>query len=112
MHPNKSNKRHRNKSNKPNKMHPNKSNKSKIRPKSAAQARRRKFGAPRGQETESINRSQQDLRATSRLTAAREDEDQEERQKSATKNDDAEVPEYLWQDHLVEDFEWRLKSGE
>mmetsp|Transcript_5393 Transcript_5393/g.8279 ORF Transcript_5393/g.8279 Transcript_5393/m.8279 type:complete len:147 (-) Transcript_5393:1155-1595(-) len=33
------------------------------------------------------------------------------REKLATKHDEAAIPEYLWCEHLVTDFEWKLKDG-
>jgi len=42
--------------------------------------------------------------------------DQEEiernrREKVATKNDDAQIPEYLWAEHLISDYLWKNKDG-
>ncbi|KAG7344897.1 hypothetical protein IV203_032428 [Nitzschia inconspicua] len=38
--------------------------------------------------------------------------ERKEREKAAVKHDDAQVPEYLWVEHMLQDFEWKIKNGE
>jgi len=39
-----------------------------------------------------------------------EEMDRKRREKIATKRDDAEVPEYLWAEHLISDFKWKNRT--
>ncbi|KAG7340358.1 hypothetical protein IV203_023901 [Nitzschia inconspicua] len=56
-------------------------------------------------------RAQEDARVTATDVILKETE-QKEREKAAVKHDDAQVPEYLWEEHMLRDFDWTTRHGE